>query len=658
MRTSHIRGIMSRSRALPIGSRVHGPVAASMPVSQQDTQPQAPPPPTHLQPTVSGAYSYQTQPQYQPHSTQQYVAQTPQFSSHPQYTHQQQQPIQTQSRQHQDIQVRTVPVGNNGGQHAQHAQHHDPTQPTMNTKPRKLKPSKEAADIILDNTSTKVDVHSKIRLFPHQLALTAKMIEMESTPRKGPFIGVLKDPPGSGKSYPLLALILHEKRQFGRTQNLLVIPHNIHKQWLKYIADFSDELQAISLMYYGDVTSLFYDARVLFAYDIIITTSTFYDVVDQTVKSIGAYFNRVILDEIDSISFFTLSQMCAPTVWLVSASAELTKTGAYAEAARHNGIVCDPLFIKRSINLEPPLTEHHTCYNQYVRILQHGVLSRDEMKYVYAVDFTLFKFNYLRNEDAITNPKQLLSAKFRDDCFALHSTLDSIKLLEEGSKYRPDLPQFLAQKIDKKDALEASIERILMLTGRSLCAICCEHFAKKGENGEDRKRGKTRCCRALFCVPCLEKWIAKEPRCPKCARKLMSVDTAVDIDTEEVDPEVTAEDGSLKDKMDVFYEILQKETQREGFRILIFSELTGTFLRVQNILQRETLTYAEIEGNQYTMDRAMTDYKTGKRPILLVDSQAYASGMNSGNDDCCDHNAQDGKRSTNDWESVEIRKDG
>jgi SNF2 family DNA or RNA helicase len=206
--------------------------------------------------------------------------------------------------------------------------------------------------------------------------------------------------------------------------------------------------------------------------------------------------------------------------------------------------------------------------------------------------------------------------------------LDSIKLLEDGSKYRADLPQFLAQKLDKKDSLEQSIQRILTLTGRALCALCCEHFAKKGENGEERKRGKTKCCRTLFCVPCLERWMAKQPRCPKCARKMTNIDTSIDIDAEPVDEKITAHDGTLKDKMEKFHEILKKETEREGFRILVFSELTGTFVRVQNILKEEALSFAEIEGNQYTMDRALTDYKSGKRPILLVDSQAFAAGMN------------------------------
>ena len=501
--------------------------------------------------------------------------------------------------------------------------------------PHRKKKESLQQDVVLDVNSPKIDVYSNIRMFPHQQALTGKMIEME-TKRKGPLVGVLKDPPGSGKSFPLLALMLYEKRQCGKTQNLLVIPHNIHKQWLKYIADFSDELQAMSLMYYGDITSLFYDARALFEYDILITTSTFYPMIASTVRDIGAFFNRVVLDEIDSISFFTDVAIPSQVVWLVSASAEMTKSGVYAEYAKKNGITCDPLFIKRSINLPPPLTEHHTCFNEHVKILQQNILDETQLKAVYAVDFTIFKFHYLRNEDAINDAKHLLSAKFRDDALALHSTIDSLASLEKGAKYQTYLPQFLAQKVEMKDRLQAVVEKILALTGRQKCAMCLEDFASKHvrkeqtESGSiatlvtERKRGKCSHCKTLFCLHCWDTWCKRTPRCPKCSNEV-----TIDEIEEDISPiEPIAEPTGLKDKMDTFEDILAKEIQRKDFRILIFSDMTGTFIKVQDILKKHKLVSATIEGNQYDMDRAMNDYKNGKRPILFVESQSFASGMN------------------------------
>ena len=511
-----------------------------------------------------------------------------------------------------------------------------------------LKQRTESQDIVLDTSSPKLDVHAKIRLFPHQQSMVAKMIEMESTPRKNTFIGVLKDPPGSGKSFPLLALMLYEKRQFGRTQNLLVIPHNIHKQWLKYIEDFSDELQAMSLMYHGDITSLFYDARPLFEYDIIITTSTFYDMVTSTVSQIGAWFNRVVLDEIDSIAFFTMAQVPAQSVWLVSASAELTKSGVYMEYAKRNGIVCDPLFIKRSINLPPAIVEHHTCHNEYVDILKK-VLEKDKMKSVYAVDYSPFRFEYLRNEDVITNPKQLLSATFRDACLALHATIDLVKTLEKGAKYQSYLPEILGKKINKKNALEKTVNNIIATMGRSKCPMCCDDYAaQRPGDSEPRKRVVTKCCGLLLHKDCMKTWVNKVARCPRCCvefddkEKEGGLQTGLSEkekeeeyvlpDEEPVEPLPTP--SPLKDKIPEFRAILEKECARDNFRILVFSEMTGTFLKITPILKEKDLKYSEIEGNQYTMDRAMTEYKSGKKPILLVDAQSYGSGMSMPETSC------------------------
>lgn len=469
----------------------------------------------------------------------------------------------------------------------------------------------------LDHNSPKVDVHAKIPLFQHQKALVHKMIEMESTPHNDTFIGVLKDPPGSGKSFPLLALMLHEKRTFGKTQNLLIIPENIHQQWLEYIKNYSDELNARSLMYYGDITSLYYDARALFEFDILISTSAFYAMIVDTVRDIGTYFNRVILDEIDSISFFTLAKVPSQSVWLVSASAELTKSGVYKEAAKKNAIMCDPHFIKRSINLPPPIMDVRQCYNEFVEILQQNVVSPVALKMVYACDFTKFRFDYLRNEH-IENARDLVSAIFRDNCLAYHSTLDSIKTLEEGAKYQQYLQSSYQKKIQKREQLKKEINNLLNIHSRKRCPMCVRNFA------EIDHRVVTKCCNLLLCKDCSDKWFEKTERCPSCYVKVLPED--IQRDHNAVSP--VSPKSPLPDKIPEFERILLQARQQNDSRILIFSDHPGSFLKVQSILKKHDLVYTEIEGNQFTMNKAIAEYRNGKKPILLVDSQSYGAGMN------------------------------
>src|SRR5690606_7160048 len=135
---------------------------------------------------------------------------------------------------------------------------------------------------------------------------------------------------------------------------------------------------------------------------------------------------------------------------------------------------------------------------------------------------------------------------------------------------------------------------------------------------------QTPCCDTLFCKDCINDWLQKTTRCPKCYEDLAKKELIVD--TSEVSPVPPL--SAQKDKMEEFEEILKKEILRDNFRILIFSDSTGIFFKVQEILKKYDLKHAEIEGNQYSMNRAIQDYQSGKRPRLVVDSQAYGAGMN------------------------------
>lgn len=473
--------------------------------------------------------------------------------------------------------------------------------------------------IVLDDRSPKHDVSGNVKLFPHQQALVHKLIEMEVKPRSQTFIGVLKDPPGSGKSYPILAMILHEKRTYGRTQNLIVIPPNIHEQWLQYIDNFSSELSARSLMYYGDITRLFYDARALFEHDILITTSSFYSMVTSTVRDIGAWFNRVIIDECDSIAFFTKDEIPSQAVWLVSASAELTKDGAYLKHTKSNTIMCDPAFIRRSIDLPPPVMESHPCYNEYVEILQQEIV--DDLGALHAADFTRFRFDYLRNEQTVTDARGLLAASFRDKSLALVAAKESIVKLEEGAKIQSYAVDEYIKTKAKLVVLTNELQNITKVLDGRKCPLCADTFT------EETARGLPFCCRVRCCEKCLMDWVDKVGRCPKCCQPLKLSDISRD-EAALPAPLPKKRKHLFRDKMDELSHILASERERENFRILIFSDYTGTLLRVRDVLTQQALPYAEIEGNQITMTRAINDFRSGKKPILIIDSQQYGAGMN------------------------------
>ena len=298
----------------------------------------------------------------------------------------------------------------------------------------------------LNSYSKRIHVPNiNISLFCHQEAMLAKMIELEQTIGKTGNNGIfiMNDPPGSGKSFAILALILLEKRFFKKTQNLLIVPLNIHNQWIQYIKTFSNSLTVHSFIEYHQITSLYYDTSILSSFDILITTSVFYPTISQISNQMNIQFNRVILDEIDSISFFTHQETINSNyIWLVSASANLYKSNTnyknpnYKDVFNsainnfHHYVECEKSFIENSIQLPPIIYHKFICSNPNQAVL-NSLLSQNDMNSVNAMDYSNFVFNFLSNAKTITNTTDLLSNFIKD-------YLSNIKHLEESIKNQFD----------------------------------------------------------------------------------------------------------------------------------------------------------------------------------------------------------------------------
>lgn len=289
------------------------------------------------------------------------------------------------------------------------------------------------------------------------------------------------------------------------------------------------------------------------------------------------------------------------------------------EHAKKNMILCDPAFIRRSINLPPPLVEHHPCYNEYVEILQQGVVQ--DLGALHAADFTRFRFEYLRNEQMVTSAKALLAATFRNKSLALVATQASIAKLEAAAKVQSYAVDEYIKTKAKLTLLTKEIGNIVTLLDGRKCPLCAENFTDKVT------RVKTRCCSVRCCQSCITQWVDHDGRCPKCCVTIQKLDLVEDTAPLPASPPKKRK-HLYRDKMEELGHIMEAEQKRENFRILIFSDYGGTLLRVRDILTEQKLAYAEIEGNQITMTRAIDDFRSGKRPVLVIDSQQYGAGMN------------------------------
>jgi len=512
---------------------------------------------------------------------------------------------------------------------------------------------------LLDEHSKRLQINTQIPLFKHQEAILYRLVELESTPRNEILVGVLRDEPGVGKSYPMLALMLHEKRTFNETQNLIVVPNNIHQQWIDYIKAFAgEELSAISLIAYGDITRLLYDPRILQKYDIILTTATCYQILADTMISINKYFNRVVIDEVDTISFFTKCKMPCQASWLISGTIDLLKSGGYSKLLKtvhvNNIIKCSDEFVKKSIKLPEPLVISHRCFNEHVHILEKVLPTNDPNKGVsmlYALDYSDIKYKY--HSGTVTTAADLFSAIYNDYALESMSLRESIDSLTQIASWQPSVLHGLQEKkhkdgstVERVAGLDLKVQKlkdiesamtILKSSGnKKYCLLC-------GHNLSTETRVATECCQTRFHQRCLENWLRISMQCCHCAFKkpkinkktseLLNPDHYLDVvdyklDETEVSNGCFEHDLHLyKDKIDELNDIL--DTERQGnMKMLIFSDYVSTFLPVKNLLEKKGITYTELQGNQDLIAKAIEDYRNSDIPILLIHSKQFGAGLN------------------------------
>ena len=209
---------------------------------------------------------------------------------------------------------------------------------------------------LLDEKSDKIEsiLDINIKLKTHQLAIIKRCIDIEMHNICG--IGIMSDKPGAGKTYAILGLIYYTNKK----RNVIVVPQNIIKQWCNSINFFSDgKLKYKKLTEYNDILDLYNIESTLFDYDILITTSLYYNVIATTMKCNNNKIERVFFDEIDSISNFVINEIDTNFCWFVSASFDYNILGIYTkkidiELLSYITCKCRDDFIDNEFSLEIP----------------------------------------------------------------------------------------------------------------------------------------------------------------------------------------------------------------------------------------------------------------------------------------------------------------
>lgn len=443
----------------------------------------------------------------------------------------------------------------------------------------------------------------KIALKQHQLAMLYRCLSIEKNIYKSPKYpyGIMCDKPGAGKTAVIISLILSDKMLCGRTQNLIIVPQNIHTQWLNEFNKFAgNSLRVKSYIEYSEISNLFFDTSSLEEYDVFITTTLYYDMIINVLRQNNLPIKRLIFDEIDTVASSVLNNIEEKysfdvkrstgdnsqdtekqnytkadnkLIWFISASFDncVTDTGftfrdKHVPLDKLSEIMCkcEDEFIDSNFKLMEPESITKNCQDLSDDYFE--CLSPTQLDHINSISFQNIRSQHTNK--IATNSHDILKIIIGDYTESINKDSETIK------SFRTPL-----MKTKNQDTILAKEKNIIFC--KKLLDMC--HSIKCANVCEDK-------------VKCI-------------------TDTINSI-------------NYTNTKLNALEEIF-KGINKDTDKVLVFSDFTGSFKQVSSILEKYNLKYTELDGgNTKSIDKSIDMYKNKDTTVLMIDSSSQGCGMN------------------------------
>jgi len=370
----------------------------------------------------------------------------------------------------------------------------------------------------LTENSKKINPINDINIIlkDHQLAIINKCIEIEENNMCN--FGIMNDKPGTGKTYALLGLIHYTKKK----PNIIIVPQNIILQWCESINIFSNgKIKYKKLIDYSDILDFYNMDTKLFDYDILLTTSLYYNLIATTLKSNFLNVERVIFDEIDSISYSIINKINANFIWFVSASFDYNKIGIYKDIdsllISYITCKCDNNFIDNILNIDVPNIYKIICRNIYLDTIFNGILTNEEFNLLNEMDYSKLKKKFCNR--IAQNEKEAVDYLVKDKINIIETEelriVDINKILE--TTCIEERKTVLKKQLEESTkSLEESKYKLELINNRlkenNCCPLCYNEFSINNQ------KVISPCCKNNICLTCTNNWFnnMKKTNCLYC----------------------------------------------------------------------------------------------------------------------------------------------
>lgn len=529
-----------------------------------------------------------------------------------------------------------------------------------------------------------------IKLKRHQLTILAKAKQLEQGKLENQTnveieqsfiktkVGVICDQVGAGKSYVILSLALDDSPVYNDptilscnrglvvtstikpktviNTSLLVIPHNLCSQWIKYITQFKPDLSYYLVTRNKHFEKIF--ETDITPFKLIVVTCTMYNRLASYIEDKRYTLRRIFYDEVDTMSIPACTELDSVFHWFITASygnllwprgqstydyenrRYITTAQGLKNSGFIKGLFCDlkdsldnnvrtKLFLKNnseyvqnSLQLPPIDIKKIQCKSMKVMGILNGLVDNHIMNCLNVHDIQgAMQYIHPGNRQSEDSIISLLIDKLDKQVNNYKVRLEYTNLMEfdDQADKEAEIQRLNTKMKETQDRIQAIQDRV---KGTNTCPICYDDISTKTV---------LNCCSNSFCFKCINTWMVNKKNCPMCKQfidrqeNMFVIDEDKRVTIDEVE-EHSEEIHESNDKMVNLENIIK--TAAPNSKFLIFSSLDHPFNEIGVILDRHNKKQAYLKGNNHVIKNIVDNYKSGDTDVLLINTQYYGSGMN------------------------------
>ena len=260
-----------------------------------------------------------------------------------------------------------------------------------------------------------------------------------------------------------------------------------------------------------------------------------------------------------------------------------------------------------------------------IHTLRHNLQSQKEKLQNKKQRYETYKENCDRNVLELQESLSSIGpAEHLMDPNELHQVTEltsSLRLMMRNSRNYEIKIEQTIQAIESLDSRISTMEERIEESMTNDCPICLDTI-------EENKRAIVKCCNAAMCVDCVMQQIASYRDrtspcpCPLCRAHLTPNTFTLIRKSSNKD---TPTQEPLPTKKQTLMNLLQNP---DHTRILLFSGYDATFLDIQTMMDEKNIPYALLNGSDGSIQNKIQDHVSGKTRVLCMNSRMMGAGLN------------------------------